>query len=145
MKTIEQIYTPYNFSATRCYVHVVNIDKAGYFKIEHKLPSYIKHLEGIFISASGTFVPIPVLEVPGELPSTMLDGFISLNFNGESLKSFHSPVINSNKLEDCSQPFPFHETIKPNSYMQGYYIASEPTVAEDRQPGTISIYLHYKP
>lgn len=129
MKTIEDIYKPYNFSETRCYVIVLKVTKDGFLKIEHKLPSYIKELKGIFVSTDCIS------------NATHLDGLISLNFNGQSFKSFQSFVYKVVQFRDCSHPKTFDEIILPNSFLQGFYY--DLTNTKDF-PYTLSIYIHYK-
>ena len=128
METIEQAYNPYDFSSTRCYIIVVNPPERGIFKIEHKLPSYIKTLRGVFVS--NTFPEHPRKNV----------GILSLNFNGHAFKSFQLPIPNISKQPEVSQPLELHEAIQPNSFLQGYFYGL-------RNPGgtfyKLSIYLHY--
>lgn len=129
MKTIEDIFKPYNFSETRCYVIALQVEKNGFLKIEHKIPSYVKELKGIFVSTNCTTNP------------THLDGLISLNFNGQSFKSYQSFIYKINHLDDCSHPQPFDDTLLPNSFMQGFYYDLTQTKT---YPYTLSIYLHYQ-
>lgn len=129
METIEQKYEPYNFSKTSCYVFILTIDKGGYFKIEHKVPSYIRKLKGVFITTSG------------HVNTLTYSGIISLNFNGQATKCFQMAVSKTDTLEDCSLPIPFDERINLNSFVQGYFYAIP---AENEFPYTLSIYLHYK-
>lgn len=129
MKTIEQLYEPYNFSKTKCYVFTLTITKGNYTRIEHKVPWYIKKLEGIYVSVS-------LLDT-----TKTLAGIISLNFNGQSLKCFHLPIHRTQNLNDFSHPLPLNEDIKRNSFIQGYFISKDLTVEEF--PYTLSIYLHY--
>ncbi len=131
MKTIQDIYAPYNFSATRCYVIAIPVNINGYLKIDEKLPGFIKNIKGIFVSVSCP------------LSQTKFAGFLTLNFNGQALKSFQSAIIRTALLKDCSHPTRFDETIIPNSRMQGYYYDTINTVFG--YPYTLSIYLHYIP
>lgn len=128
MKTIEDIYKPYNFSKTRCYVIVLKVTKNGFLKIEHKLPSYIKELKGVFVSTDCT------------TNVSHLDGLISLNFNGQSFKSFQAFVYKVVQFRDCSHPQIFNEILLPNSFLQGFYYDLTNT---KNFPYTIRIYLHY--
>lgn len=131
METIEQKYEPFNFSTTRCYVFQLAAEASGFIKIEHKLPKYIRQLKGICVTVN-------IQDGTGE-PLTA--GFISLNFNGQSLKCFHSPVVVSDLVNDCSLPYPLDEAIFSNSFVQGYFKAF---TGEDWFPYTITIYLHYQ-
>jgi hypothetical protein len=131
MKTIEQIYQPYNFSATQCYVIMLEISQGNYMKVEHKLPRHIRNLKGIYVSTSRTTITSEQV------------AFISLNFNGQSLKCFHSPLSRTIDLDDCSSPFPMDEIIKENSFIQGFYTALDFDVKESAY--TVTIYLHYLP
>lgn len=128
METIEQAYDPYDFSSTRCYVIVFNPFESGLFKIEHKLPSYIKTLRGIFVS--NTF--------PANNKKHI--GILSLNFNGHAFKSFQLPVPNISQQPEVSAPLELHEAIQPNSFLQGYFYG-----LRNRQGNfyKVSIYLHY--
>ena len=130
METIEQTYQSYDYSATRCYVFQVNIPAAGFIKIEHKLPKYIKRLKGIFVT----------LDIQDGEQENAVAGFISLNFNGQSLKAYHNPVLVSDLLADVSIPYPLDEPILPNSLVQGYYNAF---AVEDWFSHNLTIYLHY--
>lgn len=131
MDALEKTYQPFNFSSTRCYVAVFKIAVAGYFKIDHKLPSYITKLKGIFVS------------VDCRASQSIMTGGLTLNFNGQALKNFQIAVPRTRIIKDCSHPITFDEVIKPNSIMQGYYfdLANLP----DGYPYTLSIYLHYEP
>lgn len=132
MKTsIENIFIPYNFSATRCYVISQPVNINGYLKLEHKMPGFIKNINGIFISIS-----CPTSQ-------TKIAGFITLNFNGQALKSFQSSVIRTGLLKDCSHPTRFDETLIPNSLMQGFYY--DVTNSIMIFPYELSIYIHYTP
>lgn len=129
METIEQKYEPYNYSSTRCYVFVLAVTKEGYLKIEHKIPSYIRELKGVFVSTSG------------HLNTLTFSGVISLNFNGQATKCLQIAVSKTDSVEDCSLPIPFDEKINLNSFVQGYFYAIP---AENEFPFLLSIYLHYK-
>jgi hypothetical protein len=132
MKTIEQIYKPFDLSATRCYVAVFKIDIAGgYINLEHKLPSYVQNLKGIYISIDDVVNP-----------ATLVEGFISLNFNGQSSKIFRQTILSTYYSKNTSRPFPFDEQLVPNSYMQGYY---QDFLSEKTVPYQLRVYLHYKP
>jgi hypothetical protein len=135
MKTINEIYEPFNFSATSCYVIVYEIGMEEIIKIENKLPNFIKQLKGIFVSVS--------IDNSIGKAFNKTAGFISLNFNGQSLKCFHSPVHRRFGLKECPHPFPLDEQIHPNSFMQGYFLP--PISGANTSPYTVSIYLHYLP
>lgn len=145
MKTIEQYYEPYNFSATRCYVFTLDIGVKGFLRIEHKLPAHVRNLKGIFISVS-----IKNKRVGGEYPKASIPkmptvaGFITLNFNGQSLKCFQCSVPQTLYLNDCSKPLPFDELINRNSFIQGFFIQNTRFI-ESKFSYRISIYLHYLP
>ena len=133
MKTIEQIYEPYNFSSTRCFVIKLDVGTNGFLKIEYKIPSYVRKLKGIFVTVRGA----------SQYKSLQSEaGFISLNFNGQALKCFQSAVPQSLYLYDCSKPIPFDEDIKPNSFMQGYY-QNNALNPPSKIGLTVSIYLHF--
>lgn len=130
MNPIEDIYKPFDYSASRCYVVVLTITQKGYMKLEHKLPSYVKQLVGVFITTT----------LNGGI---IYAGLASLNFNGDAFKSIHLPVYKSFKMLDGStRPMPLNESIKPNSFLQGYYLDMSKT---NLFPYTVSIYLHYTP
>lgn len=135
MKTIEEIYEPYNFSTTRCYVFTLDIGAKDFIKIEHKIPAYVKNLTGIFVSVSGMAI---------NEGTPVVKGFISLNFNGQSLKCFQASIPQTYFLNDCSNPILFEEKIEPNSFVQGYYYGY-PFNFSIKVQHQISIYLHYKP
>lgn len=134
MKTIEDIYEPYNFSATRCYIFVIEVKKDGFIKIEHKLPSYVKELKGIFVSTTNATIQGNVT------------GLISMNFNGQAFKSYQAVVYKTAELGDCSHPETFNDTLLPNSFIQGYYYGLAPTVSTKASPKgyTLTIYIHYE-
>lgn len=129
MKTIKDIYTPFNFSTTRCYIIRLSVAQNGYMKIEHKLPSYIQHIKAILITSTA------------RADKNVL-GFASLNFNGQAFKSIELAVPNMKAVFDCPPPLPLDEAIEANSYVQGYYFDSSKIKAF---PYIISIYLHYTP
>jgi hypothetical protein len=132
MKSFEKIYKPFDLSATRCYVAVFTIDTAdGYHSLEHKLPSYVQQLRGIFVSVDDT----------GNPPS-MPEGVVSLNFNGQTLRNFRQTVMSTFHSENTSRPFPFKEELIPNSYLQGYYLDY---MSEKTMPYQLRVYLHYVP
>lgn len=145
MKTIEQIYKPYSFSDTRCYVFILDIGTKGYLKIEHKIPAYVRKLKGIFISVNGIIQPTasgPPSRSGGT--SSIVAGFITLNFNGQSLKCFQYSVPQTLYLMDCSHPIPFDEQLNPNSFLQGYYFDNLLYITP-KPAYKLSIYLHYEP
>jgi hypothetical protein len=123
-----EAYNPYNFSTTRCYVIVFDLDGDDYIKIEHKLPNYIKKLRGVFIST--TYRSAQIKHV----------GIISLNFNGQAFKSFQLPVPETAHQYATAQPLELNETILPNSFLQGYFYGIASAAG---RPYRISIYLHY--
>ncbi|OFY86581.1 MAG: hypothetical protein A3F72_08885 [Bacteroidetes bacterium RIFCSPLOWO2_12_FULL_35_15] len=145
MKTIEQYYEPYNFSATRCYVFTLDIGVKGFLRIEHKLPAYVRNLKEIFVSVSPKNKRVGVDYMKASVPKTpIVAGFITLNFNGQSLKCFQCAVLQTLYLNDCSNPLPFNELINRNSFIQGFFIQNT-TFIESRFSYRISIYLHYLP
>ncbi|HSH64398.1 MAG TPA: hypothetical protein VLB84_01050 [Bacteroidia bacterium] len=132
MKAIKELYKPFDLSSTRCYVAVFTIDTPdGYHVLEHKLPSYVQRLKGIFITVNDTVNP----------PS-LPEGFVSLNFNGQTLRIFRQTVYSTFFSENTSRPFPFNEELVPNSYMQGYY---QDYLSEKTMPYQLRVYLHYEP
>lgn len=128
MKTFEQIYEPYNFSATRCHVFTFNIEKKGFKKIEYNLPIHVKDMKGVFVSTDCTIGVTPLV------------GLISLNFNGQAFKSFQAFVYENNSLTDNSHPFEFNETILPNSFIQGFFYDLSKSKF---YPYKVTVYLHY--
>lgn len=146
METIEQLYEAYNFSATRCYVVVLDIPAKGYLRIEHKLPAYIKQLKGIYVTISGFSQNAGSATNPNNKSTALpiVAGFITLNFNGQSLKCFQYNVPLTMHLTDCSKAIPFNEEINKNSFMQGYYFDNM-LYTTPKPPYRVSIYLHYKP
>lgn len=133
METIEELYEPYNFSATRCYVFTIDVRTKGFERIEHKIPEYVRNLKGIYVSVGGVIVNEGAPKVAG---------FISLNFNGQSLKCFQMSVTQTFYLNDCSKPALFEEKIEKNSFLQGYYFGY-PLNFVLKPEYKISIYLHY--
>ena len=132
MNLFEKIYQPFDLSATRCYVAVFTIDTPdGYHSLEHKLPSYVQQLKGIFVSVDDTINP----------PS-LPEGVVSLNFNGQTLRIFRQTIYSDFFSENNSRPFPFSEELIPNSYMQGYYLDY---MSEKTMPYHLRVYLHYVP
>jgi hypothetical protein len=132
MKTIEELYKPFNLSTTRCYVAVFTVNEpGGFLTIDHKLPSYVQNLKGIYVSVDDIVNP-----------ATLVEGFISLNFNGQSLKIFQHSITSTYYSENTSRPFPFDEQLVPNSYMQGFY---QDFYSEKTLPYQLRVYLHYEP
>lgn len=127
MNAIDKIYNPYNFSSTRCYVLIVEPKGKTLAKIEHKLPGYIKRIKGICVTS--TLSSNVILHI----------GLVSLNFNGNALKSFHFPVPNTYKQPEISNPINLDELIQPNSFIQGYFFG----VKSPAKFYTVSIYIHY--
>ncbi len=147
METLEQLYEAYNFSATRCYVVGLDIPAKGYLRIEHKLPAYIKQLKGIYITISGFSQNAGSASGNNNNKTSTTNpiaGFITLNFNGQSLKCFQYNVPLTMYLTDCSKAIPFNEEINKNSFMQGYYFDNMLYI-NPKLPYRVSIYLHYKP
>ena len=132
MTTIQNIYEPYNFAANPCYIIGVPVEQAGYLKIEHKLPDFVKNLSGIFVS------------VTCRNSASKVAGILMLNFNEQLTKCFQRAIIRTNfhPNMDHSKPFEFDETILPNSYMQGFFFDQVNLPFE--YPYTLTIYLHYK-
>lgn len=128
MNSFDKIYEPYNFSETRCYTIQLEVTKEGFMKIEHKLPSFIKELRGVFVSTT-------CVDSQGHL-----SGLLSMNFNGQAFKSFQCFVYKNNHLEDCSHPFPFKDTIMPNSFLQGFYYDFTNSL---NLPYKLTVYIHY--
>lgn len=130
MNAVDKIYNPYDFSATRCYVIVVEPKGFALTKIEHKLPSYIKTIRGIYVS--NTYANTG--------PSSKNHiGILSLNFNGNAFKSFHLPVPHTRIQPEVSNPLDLYEKLEPNSFLQGYFYGIKSPLSFYR----ISIYLHY--
>lgn len=129
MNPIDDIYKPYNFSSTRCYVFELLVEKQGFLKIEHNLPTYIKQMKGVFVSTNCID------------SINHLSGIISMNFNGQAFKSFQSVVYKNNHLDDCSHPNTFDETILPNSFIQGFYYDLTST---NNYPYSVKVYIHYE-
>lgn len=137
MNEFEKKYKPFNFSENRTHIITLSVPAPanpyipGYVKIEKKLPNYIQHLTGIFISTSR----------PAVLPK--LAGYATLSFNGLSLPCVQIPVMKTRFLTYSPNPYPLDEKIIPNSFLQGYYI--DTIGANTDYPYTVTIYLHYKP
>jgi hypothetical protein len=130
MNAIDKIYNPYDFSSTRCYVFIIEPVGNALLKIEHKLPSYIKTIRGIYVT--NTYRTL-------SLQQKNHVGILSLNFNGNAFKSFHLPLPNTNIQPEVSNPLELYERIEPNSYLQGYFYGLKSLL----NPYRISIYLHY--
>ena len=136
MNDFEKKYQPFNFSENRTHIITLSVPTPtnpyipGFVKIEKKLPSYIRHLTGIFISSSR-----PAL-------SHKLAGYATLNFNGLSLPCVQIPVMKTRFLSYSPNPYPFDEKIIPNSFLQGYYV--DVLGPNSDYPYNVNIYLHYK-
>lgn len=130
MEPIDKLYNPYNFSATRCYVIVIEPKGEALTKIEHKMPNYIKVIRGIYVS--NTYVSFSAQ------PKRHV-GILSLNFNGNAFKSFHLPLPNTIIQPEVGNPLELHETLQPNSLLQGYFYGLKSIAS----PYRISIYIHY--
>lgn len=127
MSKLSEIYKPYNFSSTKCFIITLNIVTTGYYKIEQRLPEEMKTLKGVFVSPSG---------------STRFKqlGFVTFGINEGRIKCFQQAVIDITKISDCSVPFPLNEPVKNNSLMQGYYYDNG---RSNIYPYSLKIYLHY--
>lgn len=140
MRTIEDMYMPYNFSENKTYVFTLNLSEDIYTNILHKLPSYIKTVSGIFVSG-----------ISKEREKRFL-GIISLCFNGLAYKTFRVPVYDVKYIKDCSQPFPLCEGLRSNSFLQGYFLNADAVVertakrseGSGKDSNTIKIYIHYR-
>lgn len=132
MRTIQNIYEPYNFTNNPCHIIGIPVDQAGHVKIENKLPDFIKHLTGIFASVNCV------------TSRNKIVGFLTLNFNQQLTKCLQVPVLRTNlhPKGDHSKPIVFDETILPNSYMQGFFYDSVDLPGS--YPYILKIYLHYK-
>lgn len=137
MNDFEKKYMPFNFSENRTHIITLSVPVGpspfipGYVKIESKLPNYIQHLTGIYVTCSR----------PPEFPR--LAGYLVLNFNGLALNCVQIPVMKSTLLRRAStQPFPLNEQIIPNSFLQGYYM--DVIGLGTDYPYNVFIYLHYK-
>lgn len=129
MNAIDKIYNPYDFSSTRCYIIVIEPHGAALTKIEHKLPSYIRTIRGIYVS--NTFRSNIVNHV----------GILSLNFNGNAFKAFHLPLPNTRIQPEVSNPLDLNERLEPNSFLQGYFYGIKSLLPKNYY--RISIYIHY--
>lgn len=124
---IKELYKPYNFSESSCYVVSYDVNFDQILKIEDKLPLQIENLTGIYITCNA--------------PSKEnVIGYITVMFNEGILKTVQLPILNSNNIKHHSHPIPLNETIKSNSIMQGYLYFRVRT----KRPFTVKIYLHYK-
>lgn len=124
---IKDIYKPYNFSDSNCYVVSYNVNTEQVLKIEDKLPLQIENLTGIYITCNAQ-------------SKENVIGYITVTFNEGILKAVQLPILNSNNIKHHSHPIPLNETIKSNSIMQGYLYFRVKT----KTPFTVKIYLHYK-
>jgi hypothetical protein len=133
MKTIQNIYEPYNFSKFPCYIIEVPIIVSGYKKLEYKIPEYLQKLKGVFVS------------VDCKNSVSKVVGFLIMNFNDQALKNFQLPITRTNfySMADFSHPIYFNETIQPNSFLQGFYYDNVGIPLE--YPYSLKIYLHYEP
>lgn len=130
MKAHEKIFEAYNFSENPCHIITLNVTGLGFIKIEKKLPNEVQQLTGIFASVN----------YPATQPKIV--GYVTLNFNGNSLQPFQMPIVKTRFLKDTSKPYELNEKIKPNSFMQGYYF--DATGSPGNYPYTVTLYLHYK-
>jgi hypothetical protein len=132
MKTIQNIYEPYDFTKNPCYIIGVAVNQPGYVKIEYKIPDFLKNLTGVFAS------------VTCRNSSLKLAGFLILNFNQQLTKCFQLPIFRTNLYpkKDHSKPVELNEEIVPNSYVQGFFYDYVGLGGE--YPYTLKIYLHYK-
>jgi hypothetical protein len=124
---IKDLYKPYNFSDSNCYVVSYNVNTEQVLKIEDKLPLQIENLTGIYITCNAQ-------------SKEKVIGYITVTFNEGILKTVQLPILNSNNIKHYSHPIPLNETIKSNSIMQGYLYFRVRT----KTPFTVKIYLHYK-
>lgn len=129
MRKKENIFKPFNFSSTRCFVATIDVKSIGYLKIEYKMPVYVRKIKAIYVSTSCTSNQ-PVV------------GFLTLNFNGQALKIFQCALYDKSKVNDYSLPMPFEVELSANSFMQGYYFDKEPNKP---RPYQLKIYFHYTP
>lgn len=129
MDAIDKIYNPYDFSSTRCYVIVIEPHGRALTKIEHKIPSYIKTIRGIFVT--NTYQSNFVNHV----------GILSLNFNGNAFKTFHLPLPNTDLLPEAGSPLELNERLEANSFLQGYFYGMKALLPKFHY--RISIYIHY--
>lgn len=124
---IKDIYKPYNFSDSNCYVVTYNVTTEQVLKIEDKLPLQIENLTGVYITCNAQ-------------SKEKVIGYITIMFNEGILKTVQLPILNSNIIKHHSHPIPLNETIKSNSVMQGFLYFR----ITSRTPFTVKIYLHYK-
>ena len=125
---IIDLYKPYNFSITKCFVIPLTLyTRGGISKIEEKLPPIMKHLKGLYITARN-----------GSQVKEF--GYVSLNFNEGAIKTFSTPVFNSAFELYHTSPMPADEELKSNTSVQGYYMDLGVAVL---YPINIKIYLHY--
>jgi hypothetical protein len=123
---IKDLYKPYNFSKSNCYVISYDVNGEPILKIEEKLPLQIEKLTGIYITCNS-------------LSRENVIGYITVMFNEGILKTVQLPILNSNNITHHSHPIPLNETIKSNSIMQGYLFFRKKT----KRQFTVKIYLHY--
>jgi len=134
MKSIEKKFKPYNLTANPSHIIQIEIATEVYTNIEYKLPAHIKTITGVFISATNR-----------ETKQKLL-GILTLCFNGQALKSLRVPVLDAKYLRDCWLPIELNDTIKRNSYMQGYFMSMNSTRRKlSRTNMKLTIYIHYQP
>ena len=132
MKKLINIYKPFHYSNTQCFIITLNITRGGYYKIEQKLPAVMKTVKAVFVSASSISPPVMGL-------SLWQYGFISFGLNEGQIKCYQRPVIDISRRTDCPQPQELNEPVKDGSLLQGYYQDMARTI----YPYTVKIYLHY--
>lgn len=136
-KVIDDLYAPYDWSKTKCYVIPIKVAGSGYLKIEHKLPNHIKEVKDIFLSVNCTD------HRPSKAKLSRVAGYISLNFNGHVFKTLSTALLKTYFFKDTPNPFPVDAELEPNSFLQGYYWdVANPS---DGYPYLLNIYLHYIP
>lgn len=124
---IKELYKPFNFSESNCYVICYNVNADQILKIEDKLPLQIKRLTGIYITCNAR-------------TREKVIGYITVMFNEGVLKTMQLPILNSNNIKHHSHPIPLNECIKSNSIMHGYLYFR----VRIKRSFTVKIYLHYE-
>jgi hypothetical protein len=105
-------------------------------QINHKLPSYIKQVKGIYVSVKD------VLAIPN-LSKIYDIGRLSLWFNSRQMHSVYCSVDYSEEPLDKFEPTKLNQSISTHQAITGFYIDKAKTKAESGtfMPYTILIYL----
>lgn len=120
--------------ATQWYVITIEVTGAGYKKIDHKLPAYIKTVTGIHCTVNG---------LPFRMTTRAISAFVSLGFNEGTTQPFYQVVEPStSNTGGIHNALPLCEHLHTNSVLQGYVKDEKPTDFSP-YPYSIKIYLSY--